>query len=715
MATTNDEKDSFFLYSKLRGSYRLLKTGLKVMLNTVVPAIKLFLLVSDTIDFPNDIKILGSTGEGFILSNLGSSSYDIDIMIISNRGMVYEDRINDVPETTWVFQMNPCPKNSGYVRLKQIVKGDPDFLEPFKNRNELFRYDRASGCWFTNAFKWQGDSDFIISLHNTLIGLSEIRREEFFNSGPCKTTNRTFTSLSGEVKYASIDLLVGIWCREWPSVATEWVKRNRKFGWPSQEFIDKHVKKGCYVVPVGCKECKQTDLDWRLSFAHVEVDLVHEMNENHVNCFVSLRWLKKCYFEEEMPNVITSYIIKTTLFWTIEETCQDIWQSQQLLTTVNLCLDRLVSFVQKDFCPNYFIRDCNLLTGRYIPADKGKVLAMCKEARRSLIEILSPKQLPYKVLLQETLNGNIVFKEKILTRLFLNYMASTLMKSLFSDIHIKTKFRVLEKSLQEIISIAFNGCEGLNEEIEMIRNLATNYQERFLMINKPDSVWDDHVDVKDVNSIANICHVKMINGNLDTCISILKRFLSDQKRRKYRRLPQVDIGLSLKSPSVEALSAMNIFICDGRKPISNFVLLDQEKNTLPDPLKMEFYSRGIHITQLNTTPVCFRYIVEVDPLVYVCFLRFWCSMKLDENIEKLRARTDMVWCCGLDNIQEKAVAFSLLAYCHTQLEEYDKAFTALCRAMRKKSARPSTLVNIAILINKLISLNKEKGLCGITM
>ncbi|CAC5422270.1 unnamed protein product [Mytilus coruscus] len=72
-------------------------------------------------------------------------------------------------------------------------------------------------------------------------------------------------ALMQSVLGADYDHVISIKSESWPKIAMEWINRNRKFGWPSQEMIYSIVRKGCHIVPVGSSRNHAADEDWRLS------------------------------------------------------------------------------------------------------------------------------------------------------------------------------------------------------------------------------------------------------------------------------------------------------------------------------------------------------------------------------------------------------------------------------------------------------------------
>ncbi|XP_033726115.1 uncharacterized protein LOC117315823 [Pecten maximus] len=694
---TKDEKDS--LFSVLVRGKQNLASEQQMLLQT-------FKVIFSDQELLFDQNVIGSFGEGFAnLSVLSNDSSDVDIMAVSKHGLVFEHHCSPVPDSTWLFQMQVCPNNSGYVRLRLCKHGNiKNFGIDYPDIATSLEYDSLSDCnYLTNAFI------HVIADSHLCAESPFMEPCDFFTlvttrvSGP--SLNRTslfpYGSYSGKVEY---DDVFALRCPEWPSVASEWISRERHKGWPSPEFISQHTSKGCYVVPVGCKECDRMHLDWRISFVHVEQALVKSMNTYQWFCFHLLRQLKKTIFGVKMPNVITSYIIKTTLFWTLEETSPDLWQRSKLLAAGEECLDKLITFVQNGNCPNYFIRTCNLFKKTFSKIDKQMVLQTCLDVKKSQLKFMletSPFLNRLGTLKASGVNSAGFIKN--ITKLVNSMPVKSLIESMLAQLVPNSRPELIQwcRNIQQNIKGVINTRE-CDEETKMLLDYIHTFTDRWLKSctlrtpysqkNSADIELIDF-DLEDVYSVASFCHLQMVAGSYTRCNGLLTKFIEIQKQREYR-------NVSLHGNSFKKLfTYLSIIIqMDAPPVIFDMIFLQIEQDTLPTPLQTEINSSLINIPNFSTKTQARRVLV-VDPLVYACFLRFWCSIKMDENIEKLKARDAMVWCCGLDSISYKAVALNLLAYCHIQLEEYETAFKVLCRALSMTPVRRSTLVYIATLVN----------------
>lgn len=77
-----------------------------------------------------------------------------------------------------------------------------------------------------------------------------------------------------------------------------------------------------------------------------------------------LKLLKKSRLSKVAGKNRTSDTMKTVMFWCLEEKSDNFWQSSNLVSCICFCMSKLKSFVDKEFLPNYFIREHNQIISR---------------------------------------------------------------------------------------------------------------------------------------------------------------------------------------------------------------------------------------------------------------------------------------------------------------------------------------------------------------
>lgn len=145
----------------------------------------------------------------------------------------------------------------------------------------------------------------------------------------------------------------------WPKDALQMITRTPKSGVPTNELKAKLLLKGCLMVAVGHKLSPNRDIEWRYSFSECEAELCHSWNYIQLHSYVLLKILKSEYFSE---GLISSYHIKTCMFWSIEWFDQSSWTEKNLLRSIENVLEILIDFLNRRCLPNYFIEENNMVS-----------------------------------------------------------------------------------------------------------------------------------------------------------------------------------------------------------------------------------------------------------------------------------------------------------------------------------------------------------------
>ena len=136
-----------------------------------------------------------------------------------------------------------------------------------------------------------------------------------------KVTHAEKEQLEAKVE-AKFDLVPSFRSQEWPMVAQEWIKRERK--WPSLDVVEKVIHEGFHLVVKPPKNGGNPDCDFRISFSHAEYLLSQEMNEVQRECHICLKKYHKAFFASN-PNGLVTFLLKNLFLRTIEETGAEMW------------------------------------------------------------------------------------------------------------------------------------------------------------------------------------------------------------------------------------------------------------------------------------------------------------------------------------------------------------------------------------------------------
>ncbi|CAG2249071.1 unnamed protein product [Mytilus edulis] len=191
----------------------------------------------------------GSTAEG---TNVKDS--DIDKMIVASNITACKDRDQSNKIEGQVFILDTSVCRPGFARLIP-VKLDPNIKTIFNDHGKTI-------------------DDMLETIEGDKTFLSSDKMVDFWIDFLTKTRlqihQQKHPVMDQEKLGASVeqDFAFGISLYEWPIDGEEWIARERKYGWPSPEFIEKITKLKCHVVAVGDKMSPTSSLEWRVSFCY---------------------------------------------------------------------------------------------------------------------------------------------------------------------------------------------------------------------------------------------------------------------------------------------------------------------------------------------------------------------------------------------------------------------------------------------------------------
>ncbi|XP_033755712.1 uncharacterized protein LOC117338468 [Pecten maximus] len=310
-----------------------------------------------------EIIFTGSSAEGIHMKDS-----DEDQMLIDNSVVVIcpnqQTSITPDIEHKTVFIMGDTNSRPGYVTLQLIGRRcTPDLL---------------------NSIVPVGNVSFVSSemyARQLSDQLSDVFRITVDPHGPATATPSKLTHLQSDM-----DFVRALKCTSWPSEANEWLSRHRLYNWPNTCLRDQIVQGGCHLVPVGDKTSADTFLQWRISFATAERKLIHSLSHVQFQVYCLLKYLlkqisgklKQIYGDTD---ILSSYIIKTTILHAVENTPLSLWEEKNTFLCFMLCLDILATWVKSGYCPNYFIKRNNMFLGKVHGEHQQNLLRLLVELR----------------------------------------------------------------------------------------------------------------------------------------------------------------------------------------------------------------------------------------------------------------------------------------------------------------------------------------------
>ena len=161
------------------------------------------------------------------------------------------------------------------------------------------------------------------------------------------------------------DSVNSIHCNFWSTSADVWIDRPRQYEWPSTRHREKIVDFGCHLVPIGHPLSSSKSLEWRLSFSVAERILVWSFNHTQMQCYAVMKLIVKEFVKvnctEQHKGVLSSYFIKTFLFWQFEATNPLFWQTANLIECLVYLFQEFKSYIQKRVLRHYVMPRFNLL------------------------------------------------------------------------------------------------------------------------------------------------------------------------------------------------------------------------------------------------------------------------------------------------------------------------------------------------------------------
>ena len=182
-----------------------------------------------------------------------------------------------------------------------------------------------------------------------------------------------------------------IHCPFWPSVASEWIYRTRPNGWPQTDVIDKIVEFGFHLVPSGYSRSPMKNIEWKIYFSIAEKHLIRSFNQVQIQMYALLKIILKEYITKNCcaeNNVLSSYILKTFLFWKFEETEKDFWKIENFRGCFQYLLTDLRKQLHDGILKHYFIPSYNLLEEKLTQIARLELLQLCDDIIQYDIRII---------------------------------------------------------------------------------------------------------------------------------------------------------------------------------------------------------------------------------------------------------------------------------------------------------------------------------------
>ncbi|KAL3882923.1 hypothetical protein ACJMK2_029225 [Sinanodonta woodiana] len=306
--------------------------------------INMFIQSEEVISLACDkgINYMGSQAEVTTTPDLQS---DIDMVYYEECYRVLKDLDSWMPFIPSLLIVSDDITSPGYVKLQSVNMHHP--WSVYNIYRKQLKLDRQGRFVFRNDHNG-------LKMHNRI------------HHGPANTSN---------YGYMTADHVFGMRLHAWPDQASQWLTKNRRHNWPSHQIIRLIQETGALLVPVGHKLSQEQHLEWRISISFGEKILVWLFSSTQYRCYILLKMINKCFIKPVIgDDVLSSYHCKTCLFYLIENTPTAMWQPDNLLLCVELCLRLLYNWTESTICPNYFIPEENMFQCKVYGHVRGQLL-----------------------------------------------------------------------------------------------------------------------------------------------------------------------------------------------------------------------------------------------------------------------------------------------------------------------------------------------------
>lgn len=196
---------------------------------------------------------------------------------------------------------------------------------------------------------------------------------------------------------SGIDFIPALRSREWPQVAREWIKRERK--WPSPDIVENIIHEGYHLVVKSPKKNGDPDCDFRISFSHAEYLLSQEMNDIQRDCYRCLKKYHRAYLCTQ-PKSLVSFHLKNLFLQTIEEAGAEMWTESNRAECMIKLFGNLLKVLKTKDLRHYFVKSYNLFGVDYVENPDvleylaGKVLEIMEDPKRFATQMIQSQAKP---------------------------------------------------------------------------------------------------------------------------------------------------------------------------------------------------------------------------------------------------------------------------------------------------------------------------------
>ncbi|XP_021365054.1 uncharacterized protein LOC110457916 [Mizuhopecten yessoensis] len=138
---------------------------------------------------------------------------------------------------------------------------------------------------------------------------------------------------------------------------------NRRRTWPDSSALERLRTINCVLVTLSHPNSSSPSLEFRISFASVEKNLIRNFSDNQFACYGFLKIVKRRIESDdaELKTELKSYYLKTALLWISEQLEPSIWTDTNFLYCTSICLSYLHHCLRSRNLPQLFQPENNLV------------------------------------------------------------------------------------------------------------------------------------------------------------------------------------------------------------------------------------------------------------------------------------------------------------------------------------------------------------------
>ncbi|KAH3829836.1 hypothetical protein DPMN_103065 [Dreissena polymorpha] len=386
--------------------------------------------------------------------------------------------------------------------------------------------------------------------------------------------------------------------------------------WPKQQTITDAKRCGMFLIHPGnigstydrCNSIMKIKftsdyslLQWRIATNTIERLLMFDLNIVQMRAYILTKMIRKEFLGPLVDNRLSTFHMKTSLFFTIEQFPQNIWRDDNIVQCVLYCLNTLRRFLKRRYCPHYTIASVNLFENKLEVFEMDQLETVISAMIHSKLAFVYWIQMDNfgQRLLDEN-NSQLSTKEEnrsliIFQFFFYNFCGSEIEKD------VKQK-RTFFNSHIEITSFALANDIAYRYELKKTLNDTFNQKASF----EASRCIKNNIVISE--AVYEMFRVSLLTGQISCYLKYASMLVCTQQYEKAESLlnevyiapDMVEFSLFLDDfkalgkqvKIAKSISPLNIMMDCSRKIVTPVSFSRKESHCLPKHLVYEMYRRN---------------------------------------------------------------------------------------------------------------------------